>query len=101
MMAPIFFFGLLEAKIMLSATIIGFIIGAFLYNAQGMTKLMGLMHTPWLIAVYFLIRSLSTTSMDETFGIWIRVALLLTSLSLILDIRDVVKYVMGDREPSV
>ncbi len=54
MMAPLFYLDHREAQVMFIATMLSFAIGVIMYKAQGMTRLMGLMHTPWLIAVFFL-----------------------------------------------
>jgi len=40
---------------------------------------------------------LDAVSAAEPLGIWIRVVLVLNSLSLILDLVDVIKYAIGDR----
>lgn len=95
MMAPLFFIAQREAYIMFIATMLSFAIGVILYKMQGMTRLLGVMHAPWFVSVYFLVISLSTVSMDTTFGIWVRTALVLTSISLLLDIKDVVGYLLG------
>ena len=69
-----------------------------MYKFQGMTGLMGLMHTPLLVAVYFFIMTLFANGITGAFGIWVAVAVMLTSISLILDVRDVILYIGGDRE---
>ena len=38
---------------------------------------------------------------DDTFGVWLRVLIVLNSLSLLIDTVDVVRYVAGDREETV
>ena len=101
MMAPLFYLNHREAQVVFIATMLGFGIGVIMYKAQGMTRLLGLMHTPWLVGVFFLWSSLSTTGTDELYGIWLRLALVLSIISLLLDGRDVVKYVMGERDSLV
>lgn len=100
MMAPLFFIDQRAAYMMFIATMFSFAVGVILYKKQGMTRMLGMMHAPWFVGVYFLIESLPNFSMDDTFGIWIRVALVLTSISLILDIKDVFQYVMEKRRSS-
>ena len=97
MMAPLFFIAQREAYVMFIATMLSFAVGVVLYKIQGMTRLMGVMHAPWFVSVYFLVISLTTVSMDSAFGVWIRAALVLTSISLLLDIKDVVKYMLDKR----
>ncbi len=101
MMVPLFYLGRREAQVMLIATMLSFAIGVILFKAKGMTRILGLMHAPWLVGVYFLLSAIAAVSMNDLFGIWLRVALVLTSVSLVLDIRDVLKYFRGQREPLI
>ena len=98
MLAPLFFFSHVEAKVMFYATILGLLIGAVMYQYQGLTRLMGLMHTPLLVVVYFLLKTLFSDIFAGAFGVWVIVALILTIASLVLDVRDVILYIGGDRE---
>lgn len=97
--APLFFLNRIEAQAAFVAINVGAFTGAFLYKQQGFTRLLGVMHWPWLFLLPLLWGSLDAVSASEPFGIWIRAVLVLNSLSLILDITDVVKYTAGDRQP--
>ena len=101
MMIPIVLFGHMEAKIMLLATITGFMIGALVHKRKGMTRILGFMHAPWLFAILFLINGIVTSGAFDLYSLWMSIALVLTSLSLILDIRDVVKYYSGHKESVI
>ncbi len=101
MMFPLFYINHVEAQVMLIATVLGFAIGVIMYKTQGMTRLMGLMHTPWFIAIYFLLRNFSNIGFDDLFGIWMGVALLLTCISLIIDVVDTIRYIAGNRESII
>lgn len=96
-MIPLFYLQHREALVMLIAMILSFILGTILFKAKGMTRILGFMHTPLLVALYFLWKGITTTGMNELFEIWLRVALVCTSICLILDIRDVIKYFRGQR----
>ncbi len=38
---------------------------------------------------------------NDAFGIWIRVLIVLNSVSLVIDAVDVIRYIAGDREETV
>ena len=101
MMIPIVLFRHMEAKIMLLATITGFIIGVLLHKRKGMTRILGFMHAPWLFAIFFLIKGIVTSEAFDLYNLWMAIALVLTSLSLILDIRDLAKYYSGHKESII
>jgi hypothetical protein len=52
---PLFLLRHFEARIMVIATVLSAAIGVLLHKAKGMTDIPGLMHAPWLVAVYFLL----------------------------------------------
>ncbi len=101
MMIPMVLFKHMEAKIMLLTTITGFMIGVLLHKRKGMTRILGFMHAPWLFAIFFLIKGIVTRGAFDLYNLWMAVALALTSLSLILDIRDVAKYYSGHKESII
>ena len=101
MMIPMVLFKHMEAKIMLLTTITGFMIGVLLHKRKGMTRILGFMHAPWLFAIFFLIKGIITRGAFDLYNLWMAIALVLTSLSLILDIRDVAKYYSGHKESII
>lgn len=101
MMIPIVLFKHMEAKIMLLTTVTGFMIGVLLHKRKGMTRILGFMHVPWLVAIFFLIKGIVSSGAFDLYNLWMTVALILTSFSLILDIRDVVKYFSGHKESII
>jgi len=101
MAAPLFFLNHIEALATFVAINVCAFTGAFLYKQQGFTRLLGLMHWPWIILLPFLWMRLDSVSSSEPFGIWIRAVLVLNILSLILDVVDVIRYATGDRQPII
>jgi len=101
MVAPLFFINRIEAQAAFVAINVGAFTGAFLYKQQGFTRLLGLMHWPWIFLLPFLWMRLDAVSAAEPLGIWIRAVLVLNSLSLILDLVDVIKYAIGDRQSII
>ncbi|MFQ5561915.1 MAG: hypothetical protein ACE5FU_15205 [Nitrospinota bacterium] len=98
MVCPIFFFGKSEAQIMFGATMLSFAIGVLLFQRQGMTRLLGVMHIPWVCALYFLVTSDHFMVFEDFFGIWMTGAATLTGVCLLVDLLDVCRYLRGDRE---
>jgi len=101
MMVPIILFNHLEARVMLLSTFISFTIGVLLHKRKGITRILGLMHAPWLVAVFFLIKGIITIGAYDLYTGWMAIALVLTSISLIIDIRDVAKYYSGHKESII
>ncbi len=95
---PLFFFQQIEAQLTFASFILGASIGMVLFKMQGFTRLLGLMHIPWFPLIYFLIGRMGQIPMDSMFGIWMRVVILLNSISLVIDIIDVIRYLSGDRK---
>ena len=54
MVAPLFFFNYIEGQAAFAAINIGFITGVILYKKQKFTRLLGLMHWPWILLLPFL-----------------------------------------------
>jgi membrane protein DedA with SNARE-associated domain len=75
MMFPLFYISHVEAQVMFIATVLSFAI--------------------------FLMNNFSNIGFDDPFGIWMGVALLLTSISLIFDIVDTIRYIAGNRESLI
>lgn len=98
---PLFFLNHRAAQVMVASSLMGAMIGAWVHSKQGLTRLTGLMHAPWLISLYFLWVDWCATTANNLYGIWIRVALALTIVSLIIDGIDVVRYARGDRSRIV
>lgn len=95
---PLFFYQQIEAQLTFASFILGASIGVVLFKMQGFTRLLGLMHIPWFPLIYFLIGRMAQIPMNSMFGIWMRVVILLNSISLVIDIIDVIRYLSGDRK---
>ena len=67
----------------------------------GFTRILGLGHLPWLPLLAWLVFRLESIPAEDVFGLWIRGVLLINSVSLLLDVADVVRYAIGDRKELV
>jgi hypothetical protein len=101
MVLPWFFLGRPEALMTLVAAMIGVTIMIALYARYGFVRLLGLGHFPWLCTVPWLCLRLSQTTESGPFYYWLLTVIVLDSVSLIIDTVDVIRYWMGDRQPTV
>lgn len=86
------------AVVTLVAVLLGGILGEVLCHLQGFTKLLGLMHAPWVPMFVLQILVLSSGKADGLFAQWLWVSAGITFLSLVLDVLDVVQYLRGNRK---
>ena len=101
LIAPMFFLNTVEAQVTLAAFLVSITLMTVLTARFGFTRILGLGHILWIPLLVFLLLRLSSIPADDTFGIWIRVLLILNGISLLIDARDVVRYIAGDREETV
>jgi len=73
-----------------------------IYPVTGMSRLMGLMHAPWILAALVLYQQAHQGGAWQTpetiFDYWVYVALTTAVLSLVIDALDVVRYLIGERK---
>ncbi len=97
LVVPLFFLGHLEAQVAVIVMLISVLLMTGLTALTGFTRLIGLGHIPWVPMVVWLWTRLDQLPADEFFGVWVRVLILLNTISLVIDTVDVVRYAAGDR----
>jgi len=65
MVAPLFFLKSIEGLAVFVAINLGAITGTILYKQQGFTRLLGVMHWPWIVLLPFLWMRLDVVSASE------------------------------------
>jgi hypothetical protein len=98
---PLFFLNRLEAQIVLAAIVASAAFMTILAGVSGFTRLLGLGHIFWFPLLYFLWTRVDQVPADDFFGIWIRLLIVFNSLSLVIDLVDIIRYIAGDREETV
>ena len=101
LVCPLFFYTEPLAQLLYLTTMISLALGIYIYKRQGMTKVMGVMHLPWLI---FLVQALSeeaTLPEGTLFSTWVRIAIFLITISLVFDVADVIRYLFGNRDSTI
>ena len=97
--ASLFFLPPLEANVVLVTFGLGGVIMELLAWKQGFTRLLGLGHVVWLGLVPWLVTRMPLHEGGPV-ALWLAAIIAVNSLSLVLDVRDVVLYARGDREAS-
>jgi hypothetical protein len=101
MLGPFFFFGQVEARIVLGTFFLSFGLMAMLTRRYGFTRILGLGHGLWLALVPYLALRAAVIPPSDAFGIWIRGVIIVNAMSLVFDVTDVVRYARGERAPLV
>lgn len=98
---PFFLLGTLEAIVVLVAAGSGLAIMMVLFAKLGYVKLLGIGHIPWLFTVPWLWSRLDQTVEGSPFYYWLIAVIVLDSISLVIDTVDVVRYLKGERTPTI
>ena len=97
----LFFPGSVETQVIAGSVMIGTVIMSYLYSRYGgFTRLLGLGHVHWPVLVIWLYVRLSTID-DPTLQKWVVFVIVVDSISLILDFKDVMKYFDGQKEATM
>lgn len=85
-----------EAQYTLLALICSFLLGVTLFNLAGFTRLLGLMHFFWFALIPYLWERLPHAE-SSSLAVWIKIVIATNAASLIIDVIDVIRYILGDR----
>jgi hypothetical protein len=99
--APLFFWSSLEAKVVLITFLASATIMVSIYARLDFVRLLGLGHILWIPLVIWLSVRLGGVESSSAFAYWILAVMVLNSISLVIDIIDVIRYVRGERDPFV
>ncbi|MBT4043087.1 MAG: hypothetical protein HOK21_24805 [Rhodospirillaceae bacterium] len=105
MIAPLFLLDHMEAQVTFGVFLAGAVLMTAIYAVTGFTRLLGAGHVLWLGLVPWLWFRLDLAWSPEQplnwFSYWIIAVMVSNSLSLVIDIADVIRYVRGEREATV
>lgn len=95
--APLFFLGTVEARAVLAAILVAAAIMMAIFRARGFVRLLGLGHlVVWPFLLVWLASRLPGIE-PGPFRSWVQAVILLDTLSLLIDLADVIRYAAGDR----
>ncbi len=89
---PLLFLPDLAAIVTLVGVFSGAILGLLLVRLQGFTKLLGLMHVPWIPMLATQIGLYPGFDGASYYSLWLTSAIVITAVSLVIDVIDVVIY---------
>lgn len=95
LIVPLIFFKKKEAWISIGTILIQGMVMMLLFKIQGFTRLLGLAHFGWSGLIYYFSRRLSENPSNTLFGKWLRGVIVVNSLALVIDVTDVVRYLVN------
>lgn len=90
--APLFFLPRLTAVVTLVAGMTAFLLGLVLVRVHGYTKLLGLMHAPWVPMLAASIYLYPGADAMSVYKAWLTTSIGLTVGSLVIDATDVFRF---------
>ena len=101
MVVPLVFITTVEAQFVLAAAIAGAVTQTAIFASKGFVRLMGIGHIYWVPLIPWLWSRLDGFPPAGPFAMWLTLVMLLNSVSLIIDVGDVARYLNGDRTPHL
>lgn len=99
--APLFYLDAFLGRMVLLSLMTSTLFMTFLTQRFGFARILGLAHVAWLPMLVVAFLSLPAFPMSTSFGLWLRVLLLLDSFALVFDTWDVVRFLRGDKAEMV
>ncbi len=98
-LAAVFFLPSAEAWVVLAALAFGFAAQSAIFARKGFVRLLGLGHLHWIPMLIWLYSRPGPSSgwLLE----WTVAVIAVNGVSVVIDVIDVVRYALGDREPQV
>ncbi len=101
MVGSLLFINTLEGQVVLAALVAGALTQTALFAAKGFVRLLGVGHVFWVPLIPWLWSRLDELPPSGPFGYWVAAVMILNSMSLLIDVTDVVRYMRGDRTPHL
>jgi hypothetical protein len=96
--AAVAFWSEREARWVLAAFVAAFVAMQVLYQINGYNRFLGLAHIVfWVPLLIYLYGQLSKVIGPRLFETWLRVLMATNGVSLVIDVVDVLRYLVGDR----
>lgn len=98
---PLFYIQTLEAQLTIASIFAGAITQSYIHSKLGFVKLLGLGHIFWIPLVIWLGFRLSDIGLNDLFGIWLASLVVINTVSLVIDVIDVIRFFSGERSPTL
>ena len=101
MILPLILISHIEAQVAIAVFAIAAILMSRITSHSGFTRLLGLGHSVWFPLIAYLWSALTNQPTEPLFVFWIYAVLIVNSLSLLIDVIDVIRYITGDRAETI
>lgn len=101
MMGPLFFMATLEARVVLGTMMASAALMIAIFAQKGFVRLLGLGHILWIPLILWLFGRMNFEAPFTGFEQWIVAVIILNGLSLVIDAVDVIRYLKGERAPTL
>jgi hypothetical protein len=98
-LSSIFFLPRIEAWVILGTGLLAGTIMTILHAKLGYVRLLGVGHFVWIPMLTWLVFRLNHIPGDTLLHDWILTLIVMDTVSLLIDIVDLVRYLRGDRNP--
>lgn len=96
-LGPLLFLDENVAIVILVSTLMSAVVGFILVSVQGFTKLLGLMHAPWVPAFVLQLMVFFNESPEGDFAKWLLLSVFITAVTLVIDAVDVILFLKGNK----
>ena len=93
------FIDTIYAQVALAAVGLGVVVMALIYQRIGFVRLLGIGHALWLVMLPWMVTELPKLDPGSWLYRWMVCLIALNSISLTIDISDVIRFWKGDRKP--
>lgn len=98
---PLYYWPTAEAILCVVVFLAGFGAMVLVTYFFGFTRMLGLGHIFWIPLVIFFLFKIEFARLDQPFYLWMAGVITLNTISLVIDIADVARYIKGDKAPLV
>ena len=99
LMAPLAFLHTMEGKLVFAAGMAGAMVMMLIFKSKGFIRLLGVGHLFWVPLVIWLLGRMIEAS--GIFQFWILTVIILDTISLAIDISDIVRYFGGGKQVTL
>jgi len=95
---PLFYSGIFEAQLVLLVFMLAAMTQMLIFHRLGFVRLLGIGHIYWIPMLAWLLSQGYSAGIDVGFMAWLSALILFNSISLLIDIVDVIRYWRGERQ---
>lgn len=100
-LGAVFFVPLVEAWVVLLGLFAGALCQNVIFARLGFVRLLGLGHFHWFAMIAVLFVRLDSVRGETWLHNWVVAVIIVCALSLVIDTIDVVRYLLGEKEPTI